>query len=294
MRPVIERMDHVVVPVPDLEAAARAYERLGLNLTSPTRHTGLGTENRAFFVGASPRQSFYLELLGIRDRSEALAAGRARYVETLDRGGGIARLMLAVSGIASEVDRLQQRGISTAIEEVWTGERKICDVAPLEGIGEMSLAAGLVEYVEGNEAAYERRKAAGRFEQRFPLKRVDHLAAVTPDLEASCRFWSEVLGVPVFGEVRGPGIIIRQLKMGDAVLELLGADGPASRLAGRPAGLSSMVAWQVGDLDEAVALARERGFTPGDPAAGILPGTRVATIPAAELAGVAMQLLEYV
>lgn len=292
---MIERIDHVVVPVPDLEGAAAAYERLGMNLTSPTRHTGLGTENRAFFVGASAKQSFYLELLGIHDRREALAAGRSRYVESLDRGGGLARVMLGVKGIASEVDRLQQQGVNTSIEQVWSGERQICDVAPLESIAaDLSVMAGLVQYVEGDRASYERRKASGRFEHRFPLKRVDHLAAIAPDLEASCRSWSEALGVPVHGEVRGPGVIIRQLKMGDAMLELLGPDGPESRLHGRPPGLASMVAWEVDDLDAAVALARERGFTPNDPAPGILPGTRVATIPAQELAGVGMQLLEYV
>lgn len=291
---MIERIDHVVVPVADLEGASAAYERLGLNLTSPTRHNGLGTENRVFFVGASAKQSFYLELLGIRDRGEALAAGRRHYVERLDRGGGIARVMLAVGSIASEVDRLQQRGVRTAIEQVWTGERHICDVAPLEGIVEMAVTAGLVEYVESDRQAYERRRAAGRFEHGFPLKRVDHLAAVAPDIEGSCRFWSETLGVPVHGEVRGRGMVIRQLKMGDAILELLGPETPDSPLASRPAGFASMVAWEVDDLDGVVALARERGFTPSDPAPGILPGTRVATIPAAELAGVGMQLLEYV
>ena len=55
-----------------------------------------------------------------------------------------------------------------------------------------------------------------------------------------------------------------------------------------------MVAWEVASLDDAVSLARERGFTVPDPNPGILPGTRVATIPATELAGVGMQLLEYV
>jgi catechol 2,3-dioxygenase-like lactoylglutathione lyase family enzyme len=287
-------MDHLVAVVGDLDAAASAYERLGLTLTSPTRHTGLGTENRVFFVGASAAQSFYLELLAIRDRREALAAGRSHYVETLDRGGGVARLMLAVSALAPEVDRLQQRGIETAIEQVWTGERHICDVAPLEAIPELAVTAGLVQYTEPDPVAYERRSAAGRFTHDFPLKRLDHLAAIAPDLEGSCRFWSECLGVPVHGEVRGPGIVIRQLKMGDAILELLGPDGPDSRLASRPPGLASMVAWEVDDLDAAVSLARDRGFTPSDPTLGILPSTRTATIPAAELAGVGMQLLEYV
>jgi catechol 2,3-dioxygenase-like lactoylglutathione lyase family enzyme len=292
---MIERIDHVVAPVPDLPTAAGAYERLGLSLTSPTRHTGLGTENRVFFVGPSAKQSFYLELLGIRDRREALGAGRAVYVETLDRGGGVARVMLGVKGLASDVDRLQQRGVSTAIEQIWSGERHLCDVAPLESVApDLSVTAGLVQYVETDRAAYDRRAAAGRFDHSFPLKRLDHLAAIAPDLEASCRAWSEVLGVPVHGEVRGPGIVIRQLKMGDAILELLGPDGPDSRLAGRPAGLASMVAWEVDDLAAAVTLARDRGFTPGDPAPGILPGTRTATIPAPELAGVGMQLLEYV
>ncbi len=291
---VIERIDHVVVPVSDLAGAAAPYERLGLQLTPPLRHNGLGTENRVFFVGASPKQSFFLELLAIHDRDEARAAGRTLYLDAIDRGGGIARVMLATPGIAQEVDRLQQQGIDTAIDEVWSGERKICDVAPLERIEQMAIDAGLVQYAEADVEAFERRRASGRFTHDFQLKRLDHLATIAPDIEASTRFWSETLGVPVHGEIRGPGMIIRQLKIGDAILELLGPDGPDSRLGSRPPGLVSMVAWEVDDLDAAVATARERGFTAPDPATGILPGTRTATIPASELAGVAMQLLDYV
>jgi hypothetical protein len=54
-----------------------------------------------------------------------------------------------------------------------------------------------------------------------------------------------------------------------------------------------MAAWEVDDLPAAVALARKAGFTVPDPATGVLPGTCTATIPAAELGGVAMQLLQY-
>ena len=46
-------------------------------------------------------------------------------------------------------------------------------------------------------------------------------------------------------------------------------------------------------LDQAVAHARAAGFTVPDPAVGVLPGTRTATIPGAELAGLNMQMLEY-
>ncbi|MCZ7578992.1 MAG: hypothetical protein M5U18_18865 [Dehalococcoidia bacterium] len=90
-------------------------------------------------------------------------------------------------------------------------------------------------------------------------------------------------------------MIIRQLQIGDAIFELLGPDGPESRLAGRPASLASMAAWQVsGRLDDAVSLARERGFTVSEPEPGVIPGTRRASIPGDELAGLGMQLLEYV
>jgi catechol 2,3-dioxygenase-like lactoylglutathione lyase family enzyme len=128
----------------------------------------------------------------------------------------------------------------------------------------------------------------------FPLKRLDHLAAVAYDLDGQCRFWTDVLGVPVAGEVVTPTMVIRQLRIGDAVFELLGPNGPGSPIHRRPAGLVSMAAWEVADLPAAVAQARAAGFTVPDPAAGVLPGTRTATIPAAELGGVAMQLLQYV
>jgi hypothetical protein len=78
------------------------------------------------------------------------------------------------------------------------------------------------------------------------------------------------------------------------MLELLGPASPDSPLHQRPPGLVSMAGYQVDDLDAVVRQARVAGFHPSDPATGVLPGTRTATIPAPELAGVAMQLLAYV
>ncbi|WBL35254.1 hypothetical protein O0235_10700 [Tepidiforma flava] len=71
--------------------------------------------------------------------------------------------------------------------------------------------------------------------------------------------------------------------------------GDASPLAGRPAALLPVAApgMVAGPLDAAAALARERGFSCPPPSPGVIPGTRRTTIPAAELGGVAMQLLEY-
>lgn len=290
---MITAIDHVVAAVPDLQAAASAYERLGLALTPPTRHSGRGTENRVFFVGGAGNAVFF-ELLGIHDRALAAAAGLDHYLATADAGGGLARIVFRTDGLKAEVRRLRTPDFDPRIEEVRSGERIICAVAALDGIPDLSLSAGLVEYVEPQDQAYERRLRAGRFAHRFPLRRLDHVATIPADLEASTRCWSTVMGISPAGEARRPGWIIRQLRVGDAVVELIGADTPESPVARRPRGLISMVSWEVPDLEAAVALARERGFAASDPSEGILPGTRIATIPGAELAGVSLQLLEYV
>lgn len=129
----------------------------------------------------------------------------------------------------------------------------------------------------------------------FPLLRLDHLAAITPDLEVPSRVWTEVLGVPIVGEVQvaDPPMTIRQLGIGDAILELLGDPTTSGPLRQRPPGLISMASWEVDDLEGVVTLARAAGFTVSDPVVGALPGTRIATIPGEELAGLRMQLLQY-
>lgn len=290
----IDWIDHVVLPVKSLADASAAYERLGLTLTPTTRHAGLGTENRVFHVGEGPND-FYVELLAIHDPEAARRSPRtATYQQAIEEGRGLARLMLGTPDIAGTVASLKAKGIQANVESVSReGGAKICDTAALDVPG-LNVTAGLIQYVESREASYARRAAAGSFQHDFPLKRLDHLASAAPDLEGATRGWSEVLGVPVFGEIRGTGIVIRQMKIGDAIVELLGPDGPDSRMAGRPPGLSSMCAFEVPDLEAAVALAAEKGFTPSAPNKGILPGTRVASIPGTQLFGMGLQLLEYV
>jgi hypothetical protein len=55
-----------------------------------------------------------------------------------------------------------------------------------------------------------------------------------------------------------------------------------------------MASWEVADLEGAVRQARDAGFAASDPATGPLPGTRIGTVQGGELAGVNMQLLQYV
>ncbi|MBX9679557.1 MAG: VOC family protein [Gemmataceae bacterium] len=128
----------------------------------------------------------------------------------------------------------------------------------------------------------------------FPLRRLDHLAAVTHDLEAKCRYWEKHFGMPITGEVVTPTMVIRQIRIGDAMLELLGPAGVDSPLMKRVPGLISMASWEVADIDESVSQARSAGFEVPDPTPGVLPETRITTLPGTSLAGINMQFLQYV
>jgi hypothetical protein len=140
----------------------------------------------------------------------------------------------------------------------------------------------------------ERAAPAGASPNTFPLRRIDHLAVLPADLEAATRYWVEVLGVPMYAQIDTPTLIIRQMKVGDLMVELLAPAGAESHLTGMAPGMRPMIACEVDDVTACVSLARERGFTIPDAAAGFLPGTLTATIAASDVAGLSIQLLQYV
>jgi hypothetical protein len=70
-------IDHVIVIVEDLKAAARRYfEQTGLASVSGGRHPGHGTANRIVPLGSS-----YIELMAVLDRDEAAASPLGSWVE---------------------------------------------------------------------------------------------------------------------------------------------------------------------------------------------------------------------
>jgi catechol 2,3-dioxygenase-like lactoylglutathione lyase family enzyme len=281
-------IDHVILPAKDLAEAAAPFERLGLTLSPRAPHGSAGTANRVFFVGGESNH-FYVELLAVEDEAAARSAGGRGYL--LDALGGepaLARVMFETDDIA---------GVGLAGEgaayEVHRGDgSKIGDVRALTK--EAGFGAGAIQYTTPSAERFAARKGRGWFDSEFVLKRIDHLAVIAPDLDATTEYWGDVLGVLVFGEVSNDALVIRQMKIGDAIVELLAPASPDSPLAARPPGLSSMVAFEVEDLDAAVEQARSRGFEVPDGRVGVLPGTRVASISADQLSGLTMQLLEYV
>ena len=289
-----DRIDHVILPAASLDELAAPFQRLGLTLTPGVRHRGRGTENRAFFIGGGSTE-FYIELLGITDAEAARRSQGEAFLQACAESRGLTAVTLSVRDMRGTLAALAERSIHASASEVFADEgRKICDVARLDITAQALVDLRLVAYVERPEERAARHEAAGLFRHTFPVRRLDHLAVVAPSLDETTGFWTDSLGVPVTGEVVTPTMIIRQLRIGDAVLELLGPATPDSVLARRPPGLVSMVAVEVEDLEAAVAQARAAGFSAPDAVTGVLPGTRTATIPAGELSGMALQLLQYV
>jgi catechol 2,3-dioxygenase-like lactoylglutathione lyase family enzyme len=290
------RIDHLAVAASgsDVEQTTAPFRRLGLSFVPPAVRTGRGRAASACLVGAGTAATT-LEFHALTNREEALHAGpqEVDLVAAADAGRGLFHILLGCedAAIADAVATLHRRGLDATVYQLSNrfGETMPAVYLHLPAVAAVPL--GLLGGLHWRPVARARFALAPN---TFPLKRLDHLAAIAPDLDASTHFWTDVLGIPLHGEVRTATSIIRQFKIGDAIIELLGPATPDSPLAQRPPGLVSMAAFEVTDMGAAVAQARAAGFTVADPAPGSLPGTRVTTIPGSELSGLALQLLEYV
>lgn len=258
-------IDSVYLAAANPAEACRPYEFLGL--TVPPNQAG----ERSLTIGSPANRCSLRFVSPSGNEVRGQAAERA-----LSDGRPLFAVRLRVPDLSVAVKTLGSRGVE-AIPFPGGAWLPVQDRA----------GTNLVLIEEGKG------QVTGPCEHRFPLRRLDHLAAVTPDLEVKTRFWVEVLGVAVHGEVITPTLVIRQLKIGDAVLELLGPASADSPIWTRPPGLISMASWEVADLGAVVGLARSSGFTVTEPASGPLPRTRIATIQGSELSGVNMQLLQY-
>jgi hypothetical protein len=101
---VLTGIDHLVIAVPDVDAAAAEIETAaGLRASGGGRHPGQGTVNRLVWFGDS-----YLELIGVEDRELAAATWIGRpALAVLERSpnGGFATWAVATHVLAS-FDRL--------------------------------------------------------------------------------------------------------------------------------------------------------------------------------------------
>jgi methylmalonyl-CoA/ethylmalonyl-CoA epimerase len=132
-----------------------------------------------------------------------------------------------------------------------------------------------------------------------PVLRLHHLGILTPDLDAALRPYRGLFGLHVGAPHESAANNIRAvlIETGAAALEVfapLTADGPVARqLAKRGPGLHH-AAYEVADIDAALAACRAAGIELGDQAArpGLHPGWRVAFLHPRSCGGVLTELVE--
>ena len=107
---MIQRFDHAVIGVPDLEAGMDAFRRLGFEVAVGGRHPSLGTRNAIIRFGLD-----YLELLTMEDPVQARARGPfgEELLAFLGRDSGLVGFVLAGAGLEDEVGGLRALGIET-------------------------------------------------------------------------------------------------------------------------------------------------------------------------------------
>jgi catechol 2,3-dioxygenase-like lactoylglutathione lyase family enzyme len=134
---MLRGIDHLVIAVADLEAAAdELTAQVGLACTAGGRHPDASTINRIAFLGEA-----YVELIAVEDEKRAAngPVGTA-VLRALDAGGGLATYALVDDALDATVARLQANG--RAIGPVTHGSRQRPDgemvewrVATLERLG---------------------------------------------------------------------------------------------------------------------------------------------------------------
>jgi catechol 2,3-dioxygenase-like lactoylglutathione lyase family enzyme len=287
------RCDHFMRATPDIETANQQVTRLGLRPSPPSPAADTGARYTVVTLGSHATDNImFVEYMTHDDRARAAADWRMDDIfALLDAGGGMKALTFSTRDLdaAKAVLGEQPGGYRESITHLHDGQT----VTTLN-LGYVDVAGCPIGLIWYPQSFQDTLAGAPAVQHDFPLRRVDHMAVVPPDLDAATRYWCDVLGLRQLDDVDGPGFLIRRLQVGDMVIELLSSTRPDGPLAATPPGLMSVLACEVGDVAASVELARSRGFHPPDPAPGVLPGTLVSTIPGEETSGIVYQLLEYV
>ncbi len=232
-------IDHLVIAVPDPDAAAAALEReLGLRPSGGGRHDALGTFNRLVWLGDA-----YLELIGIFDRALAERSWiGAPTVRALDGGGGLATWAVASDALDGDAGALRARGV--AIGASIPGERRRADGALVRWRLAAPATLGPVEppfLIEHDPTGPEWTPAerAARVGDRHPIGgpvRLEILELATPDPGATGLRLLRGTGIgPFRPSLAGRGA--RDASVGPHTIRLRSAPG----LAARPAWLIATI-----------------------------------------------------
>jgi hypothetical protein len=195
---MFNRIDHVMICVPELTQGIEQYRKLGFNMHPGGVHTGKGTHNAIAFL-----RDDYVELLAIRDQAEYEAAARQSGIsygalpDFIAAGGGIRYIILQSDDLTADVAAMRSRGVD--VSDVVEGGRRT--PAGLELRWKFAILGPQnplpIFFIQHLTPIEERRKqlpaAAAHPNGVYTIERA---YIVTHDAMATAATYANVLGIP--------------------------------------------------------------------------------------------------
>lgn len=266
---MVRYVDHAIIAVDDLEAAAHDYEaRLGFAVSAGGTHPAVGTRNRLVVLDPD-----YVELIA-RTPGTGLAPTSA-VTPMFARAPGTIGFALACDDIDAEVTAIRARGLAVngpreGRLEGPGGAARGWRMAAIEDDPQLGMEAWRLPFLIQHDSVGEerrRRLTAPDGPRSHPLRArsMAHVTVAVSDLTAGLRAYAQAFGLEPEGEEgRDEMLQARTARLplahGAIVLAApLGQDGPLARgLRAQGEGLFS-IAVAVDDLQGAVDGLRGRG-----------------------------------
>jgi catechol 2,3-dioxygenase-like lactoylglutathione lyase family enzyme len=273
---VLERLDHVILAVRGLDAAAATYARLlGRGVSWRGEHPGAGTANALFRL-----DNTYLELLtpqGDGPVGRALAAWLDAQGEGLlglafgTADADACRAWLAARGLEPEpLERGLGRDLESGAFRRW--RRVPLPLARTRGV--------LLFAVEHASPAELLPPAPLAGDGAAAVQALDHVVVRSSDPEAARRLYGESLGLRLALDrsFEAWGLRLIFFRVGGATVEIAAALGRDPAQPDPERDRLSGLSWRVGDADAARRRLAEAGLDVSEVRPGRRPGTRVASV----------------
>jgi catechol 2,3-dioxygenase-like lactoylglutathione lyase family enzyme len=261
------RLDHAILAVDDLTAAAATFTRLGFRVTPGGEHPNWGTHNSIVRFGLD-----YLELLAIRDPEEAEQTGFGFPVlRYLERGEGWFGYAVGTDDATADAEEIARRGAE--VEGPFSGERMRPDGVLLQwrtvGLGPPMARRAvpfLIQHLPGDSERLQRFELEGALGGHpLGVRRLRSVTIAVRDLEAAERVYVDHLGLYPIGYEENTWLdaATAWLQLGNDLVILASPRSSSSPVAAeldvRGEGLFSIEV-EVDSLDAAVQHVTSAGF----------------------------------
>jgi len=269
---VIDRIDHVMICVPDLARGMAQYSRLGFDVQPGGAHPGIGTHNAIAFL-----QDDYVELLAVRDLPELqAAASKGSWSGDLPgfiaAGGGIRYLILHSDDLAADVAAMRGRGVD--VGNVTEGSRRTPAGQELRWKSALlgpknPLPVFFIQHLTPLAERRQQVPAAGKHPNG--VHTLERAYIVTPDAAGTAALYAKVLGMPQPPMQRGTVIMAEMavFQLGATGLGIAQpyAAGPAADALKRRGPGPFQALYRTSSMGAAVRWMQEHGVPP--PARGV-------------------------